>query len=147
MRMIPNNILWVITLSKWKESVKFRHAAKKVKKKTTKSRISQKWCIVRSKVCSIFVRLVARNPMVFISGRYDQYFLSYDRKCNLTFDLWRAFRPEVEFKTRHMGGKPFTRCTFWSLFGVNRPSSFRDMAVQSFWSLDLWWPWSLTYEN
>ena len=48
---------------------------------------------------------------------------------NLTFDLWRAFTPEVEFQ---MGGKPFTSCTFWSLFGVNRPSSFRDMAGQRF---------------
>ena len=48
------------------------------------------------------------------------------------------------FKTRHMGGKPFTSCTFWSLFGVNRPSSFRDMANQSFWPFDLWWPWPLT---
>ena len=44
----------------------------------------------------------------------------------------------------HMGGKPFTSCTFWSLFGVNQPSSFRDMTGQRFWPFDLWWPWPLT---
>ena len=32
----------------------------------------------------IFMQLVERNPTVFVSGHYDQYFLSYGRK----FDLW-----------------------------------------------------------
>ena len=46
---------------------------------------------------------------------------------DLTFDLELLDR-KSNSRTRHMGRKPFTSCTFWSLFGVNRPSSFRDMA-------------------
>ena len=95
--------------------------------KNTKSRISQKQCIIRTnvyhhfcttnnfwvmienvdfvrvrttqnrkyiangasdekKMSNIFVQLVQRNPTVFVSGSYAQYFLSYGRKCR--FDLW-----------------------------------------------------------
>ena len=57
---------------------------------------------------------------------------------------WSLFQVDTTntfwVKTRHMEGKPFTSCTFWSLFGVNRPSSFRDMADQSFWPFDLYIP-------
>ena len=54
------------------------------------------------------------------------------------------FNHWLKSKTRHMGQKPLGSCTLWFLFGVNRPSSFRDMVDQSFWPFDLWWPWPLT---
>ena len=50
-----------------------------------------------------YVPLVERNPMLFVSGRYDQYFMV--ENVDLTFDLWRAFRPEVEFQNEAYGKK------------------------------------------
>ena len=105
----------------------------------------------------------------FYEEKYEQHFCARREESNglcfrsirpILFELWpkmwiwRLTSGELldrkwNSKTRHMGGKPFTSSTFWSLFGVNRPSSFWDMDNQSFWPFDLWWPWplALTSQN
>ena len=58
----------------------------------------------KKSMSSIFVRLVERNTMVFVSDRYDQYLVMVEN-VDFTIDLWWAFRPEVEFQNEAYGRK------------------------------------------
>ena len=79
MRMIPNNILWVITLPKWQESVKFRHAPKKVQKTQNNANISK--TVHRTKNASMIVSFLCG------SSRAIQRFLFQVATTN-SIELW-----------------------------------------------------------
>ena len=89
----------------------------------------------------IFVRLIESNPTVLVSGRYDQQFSSYDRKCGFRPSPKNA-KSQISRKRcigRKKGTTTFlcssTRGIQWSLFQVDTTNTFWVMAENVIWPL------------